>query len=95
MLAGLGAALAEGAAEAALVEKIDIGGPTLLRAAAKNFERVTVVPDPAHYPELMTRLADGGGRPDRAFRRRMAAAAIWLENSSRAISGASTRARMP
>lgn len=35
--------------ESELVEKIDIGGPTLLRASAKNFERVTVVCDPSDY----------------------------------------------
>ena len=36
-----------------LIEKIDIGGPTLLRAASKNFSRITVVVDPADYPRLL------------------------------------------
>src|SRR5262249_50178332 len=35
-----------------LVEQIDIGGPSLVRAAAKNFEDVLVVVDPADYPAL-------------------------------------------
>lgn len=35
-----------------LIENIDIGGPSLLRGAAKNFERLTVVVDPADYPRL-------------------------------------------
>ncbi len=32
------------------IENIDIGGPTLLRASAKNFQDVTVIVDPADYP---------------------------------------------
>ena len=42
------------------VEQIDIGGPSLLRAAAKNHARVAVVVDPADYPALLGELADGG-----------------------------------
>jgi phosphoribosylaminoimidazolecarboxamide formyltransferase/IMP cyclohydrolase len=38
------------------IENIDIGGPTLLRAAAKNYEAVTVVVDPADYPRLMAEM---------------------------------------
>lgn len=38
-----------------LIEKIDIGGPTLLRAAAKNFDRVTVVVDPKDYQLTLSR----------------------------------------
>jgi phosphoribosylaminoimidazolecarboxamide formyltransferase / IMP cyclohydrolase len=40
----------------ALVEEIDIGGPSLVRAAAKNFRGVLVVVDPADYPRLLTAL---------------------------------------
>jgi phosphoribosylaminoimidazolecarboxamide formyltransferase/IMP cyclohydrolase len=39
-----------------LIENIDIGGPCMLRAAAKNHERVTVVCDPADYPSLVSHL---------------------------------------
>ncbi len=49
----------EGVTEAEAIENIDIGGPTMLRAAAKNFEGVTVVVDPRDYPELITRMKDG------------------------------------
>ncbi len=49
----------EGVTVAQAVEMIDIGGPTMLRAAAKNHERVTVVCDPADYPGLMERLEAG------------------------------------
>ncbi len=38
------------------IENIDIGGPTLLRAAAKNFHDVTVIVDPADYPQVLTEL---------------------------------------
>jgi phosphoribosylaminoimidazolecarboxamide formyltransferase/IMP cyclohydrolase len=39
-----------------LIENIDIGGPTMLRSAAKNFESVTVVTDPADYPRVAMEL---------------------------------------
>ncbi len=42
------------------VEQIDIGGPAMLRAAAKNHRDVAVVTDPGDYPEVLTALADGG-----------------------------------
>jgi len=38
------------------IENIDIGGPTLLRAAAKNYEAVTVVVDPVDYPGIMKEM---------------------------------------
>jgi len=41
------------------IEMIDIGGPTMLRAAAKNYERVTVVCDPGDYPSLIDQLKTG------------------------------------
>src|SRR5262245_32889606 len=49
----------------ALVEEIDIGGPSLVRAAAKNFRDVFVVVDPIDYPRLLTAL---DGPPDLEFR---------------------------
>jgi len=65
-------AVASGSKEAETVEKIDIGGPTLLRAAAKNFSRVTVVSDPAHYDDFMSEMNAGQGETSLDFRRRMA-----------------------
>jgi phosphoribosylaminoimidazolecarboxamide formyltransferase/IMP cyclohydrolase len=38
------------------IENIDIGGPTLLRAAAKNYQAVTVVVDPADYPKIIKEM---------------------------------------
>lgn len=61
---------AEGVTEAEAIEQIDIGGVTLLRAAAKNFESVAVVCDPNDYTNLLVALEDGG--VDMDFRRRLA-----------------------
>lgn len=54
------------------VEQIDIGGPTMLRAAAKNFHSVAVIPDPSHYAECMQEMRANDGSLSLAFRRRMA-----------------------
>ncbi|HVA72675.1 MAG TPA: bifunctional phosphoribosylaminoimidazolecarboxamide formyltransferase/IMP cyclohydrolase [Candidatus Limnocylindrales bacterium] len=43
-----------------LIENIDIGGPTMIRSAAKNFESVAVVTDSADYPRILEALASGG-----------------------------------
>lgn len=42
------------------IENIDIGGPTLLRASAKNFKYVTVVTDPADYPKVLEEIKTYG-----------------------------------
>jgi phosphoribosylaminoimidazolecarboxamide formyltransferase / IMP cyclohydrolase len=46
--------------ETELIENIDIGGPSLLRAAAKNHRHVTVVVDPDDYPRVATALGEAG-----------------------------------
>jgi len=69
-------ALESGADEAGLVESVDIGGPTLLRAAAKNFQRVTVLSDPRFYEAFIEELDANGGATTRSFRRTMAAETI-------------------
>ncbi|MHB1931115.1 MAG: bifunctional phosphoribosylaminoimidazolecarboxamide formyltransferase/IMP cyclohydrolase, partial [Acidimicrobiales bacterium] len=56
------------------IELIDVGGPTMVRAAAKNHARVGVVVDPADYPGVLAQLRAGGLTP--ALRRRLAAAAF-------------------
>jgi phosphoribosylaminoimidazolecarboxamide formyltransferase/IMP cyclohydrolase len=50
-----------------LVEQIDIGGPSLLRAAGKNFRDVLVVVDPADYSKVLAQLSGPGG-PSLGFR---------------------------
>jgi phosphoribosylaminoimidazolecarboxamide formyltransferase/IMP cyclohydrolase len=54
-----------------LIEEIDIGGPSLLRAAAKNFHDVLVVVDPDDYPAVLAALTDPAG-PRPSFRFRLA-----------------------
>lgn len=51
----------EGASFDDLIENIDIGGPTLIRAAAKNFRDVAIVTDPADYASVGKELAANGG----------------------------------
>ncbi len=57
------------------VELIDVGGPTMLRAAAKNHAHVGVVVDPADYPRVLADLAAHGSL-SAGLRRRLAAAAF-------------------
>jgi len=52
--------VASGAAAAECVEQIDIGGPAMIRAAAKNHASVAVVTDPTAYPVVTQAVADGG-----------------------------------
>ena len=73
-----GEARAQGGEDAQLVGKIDVGGPTMLRAAAKNFARVTVVPSPAHYAEVLAELDANDGATTLPLRRRLAAATFRL-----------------
>lgn len=53
-----------------LIENIDIGGPSLIRAAAKNHRHVTVVVDPADYPRVVAALREGEAGP--SLRRELA-----------------------
>lgn len=66
-------ALAKGLQPREAIEKIDIGGPCMLRAAAKNFHSVLVLPDPDVYVEAMEELRRGEMRVSLSFRQRMAA----------------------
>lgn len=54
------------------IENIDIGGPTLLRAAAKNYESVTVVVDPADYDRIRQEMTANQGATTLATRFRLA-----------------------
>lgn len=56
----------------AVVEQIDIGGPSMLRSAAKNFESVAVVCDPADYPKVIEELKAGKGSVSSELRRELA-----------------------
>lgn len=57
------------------VENIDIGGPAMIRASAKNHAYVAIVTDPADYAPLIEALNANGGETDYAFRQKLAAKA--------------------
>jgi phosphoribosylaminoimidazolecarboxamide formyltransferase/IMP cyclohydrolase len=63
--------VAKGGSEADVVENIDIGGPAMVRAAAKNFSHVAVVVDPADYDEVLADLEKHDGRASDGLRRRL------------------------
>jgi len=64
--------LAEGLTEEQMVEEIDIGGVALLRAAAKNFERVAVVSTPQQYDYIIEQMDASAGKVELAIRKRLA-----------------------
>ncbi len=68
------ATVASGASPEQCVEQIDIGGPAMVRAAAKNHGSVAVVTDPSRYADVLAALAAGGFTPDQ--RRALAAEAF-------------------
>ncbi len=70
------AAAARGAAEAEVIEQIDVGGPSLLRAAAKNHAAVAVVARPDDYEPVLRELRASGGRTSLETRRRLAGVAF-------------------
>jgi phosphoribosylaminoimidazolecarboxamide formyltransferase / IMP cyclohydrolase len=63
------------------IEKIDIGGPTLIRAAAKNYQYLTVLCNPAQYEPYLTEYAQSSGSVSLEFRQRMAGYAFAHTNS--------------
>ncbi|HEX9122904.1 MAG TPA: bifunctional phosphoribosylaminoimidazolecarboxamide formyltransferase/IMP cyclohydrolase [Actinomycetota bacterium] len=67
--------VASGAGQDEVIEKIDIGGPAMVRAAAKNFESVAVVVSPERYGDLLDELRRDGGL-SRETRRALAAEAF-------------------
>ena len=73
------ATVASGVEEAAIIEKIDIGGISLIRAAAKNFKNVLVTASQAQYSFLLDILNDHGAASTLAERR-------WMAKSSFAVS---------
>ncbi len=66
------ATVAGGGAYDDCVENIDIGGPAMIRAAAKNHDHVTVVTDPAQYAAVQAEMASASGATGQALRRRLA-----------------------
>ncbi|MBP0617144.1 bifunctional phosphoribosylaminoimidazolecarboxamide formyltransferase/IMP cyclohydrolase [Jiella mangrovi] len=66
---------ASGASRDTIVENIDIGGPAMIRAGAKNHGYVAVVVDPADYQEVLGALKENAGETSIALRRQLAARA--------------------
>ena len=73
--------VASGAGREDCVENIDIGGPALIRAAAKNHEFVTVVTDPVDYDAVLAEIVANNGATSLALRRRLARKAYALTAS--------------
>ena len=67
--------VASGAGAEDVIEQIDIGGPAMVRAAAKNHANVAVVVDPGAYPDLIESLSQGGTTPEQ--RQVFARNAFW------------------
>ena len=70
------ATVAKGAGRDEIIENIDIGGPSMVRSAAKNHRYVTIVTDPSDYGALAEELAAKNGATGIDFRKRMAAKAF-------------------
>ncbi|WP_309661196.1 bifunctional phosphoribosylaminoimidazolecarboxamide formyltransferase/IMP cyclohydrolase [Sphingomonas sp.] len=75
------ATVAGGADRATIIENIDIGGPSMIRSAAKNHIHVAVVTDPADYAELLAELDHNSGATSLDLRKRLAAKAYALTAS--------------
>src|SRR6266513_4005769 len=70
------------------IENIDIGGPSMIRSAAKNYESVTVVVDPADYDAVLENILDNKGKTTMKLRERLAIKAfVRTSDYDRAISG--------
>ena len=72
--------VASGASEADIIEKIDIGGISLIRAAAKNFNDVVIVPSKAEYKPLLDLLNEQGAQTTKEQRRHFAERAFAVSS---------------
>jgi len=68
--------VAKGAARDEIIENIDIGGPSMVRSAAKNHDFVTIITDPSDYADLLKELDSKSGSTSLDFRKKMAAKAF-------------------
>lgn len=72
--------VASGASEEEIIEKIDIGGISLIRAGAKNFKDVVIVPSKREYPVLLEILSKKGAQTDIEDRRLLAERAFGVSS---------------
>lgn len=75
--------VASGASEQDIIEKIDIGGISLIRAGAKNFKDVVIVPSKAEYPVLLSILNREGAQTELEDRRMLAERAFAVSKPLR------------
>jgi phosphoribosylaminoimidazolecarboxamide formyltransferase/IMP cyclohydrolase len=75
------------------IENIDIGGPSMIRSASKNFESVAVVVDPADYDRVMSELRSSGGKISHATRWQLAQA-FFIPPPTRLISSCTSLHRL-
>lgn len=74
------ATVASGASAADIIEKIDIGGISLIRAAAKNFNDVVIIPSKAEYNDLLNILKENGAQTTLAQRQMFATRAFGVSS---------------
>jgi len=72
--------MASGASHEDIIEKIDIGGISLIRAAAKNYQDVIIIPSVDQYADLLVVLKSNNGQSDLAFRQKMARQAFQVSS---------------
>ena len=72
--------MSSGAGEADIIEKIDIGGISLIRAGAKNFKDVVIIPSKAEYPVLLDILKAQGAQTTLEQRRMFATHAFGVSS---------------
>jgi len=72
--------VSSGASEQDIIEKIDIGGISLIRAAAKNFKDVLIVSSMEQYPAVLSLLDEKGGKTEMADRKRFAQEAFAISS---------------
>lgn len=73
--------VASGASESDIIEKIDIGGISLIRAAAKNFKDVLIVSSRNQYADVLNVISENGGATDISTRKRYAAEAFDVSSN--------------
>ncbi|MDX6806046.1 bifunctional phosphoribosylaminoimidazolecarboxamide formyltransferase/IMP cyclohydrolase [Terrihabitans rhizophilus] len=69
-------ALARGAGHDEMVENVDVGGPAMIRGAAKNYADVTAIVDPTDYPFVLRAMDENGGATTLSLREALAAKAF-------------------
>lgn len=73
--------VSKGASEADIIEKIDIGGISLIRAAAKNFKHVLVIPSQNEYAELQRIITENNGETSLEERKKMSARSFRISSN--------------